>query len=313
MKRAWALIAIVAVLLLAGCENIDVYALIEPPQTTTVPTVSRSANYAEPGPGEYRLGNLVLDLYPAQGGTVRLNDTDLASRAMEALNDPARRTGLTRKEPFGGVVVIRNTDDEELGRFSVSGEGDLLGRDEEGNLFRLPAWIYYQMEYTLWQQQTGFHTASLQWDPEGDDAVLKLELPSLIMPLIVQANGYADAYCLTTKIYGVRPGTEQTKVYLLAGYAGYTLEGEGFRLTFRRITPVTLTFDKVKKNVWRLSSYQEPQDITSMASVRSILPYEYTVQAMEDMKDPAAMETELTRQATDWLRENGLAALPILQ
>lgn len=318
-RRARILAALLATALLAcGCEEIDVSGLVAPDAPTSVPTVTASSRYLQPPEDENRLGNLILDAYTAQGAAVRISDHTVAGMLLQAMNDPGRQFESQAGYPMDNILVIRDADNQEIARMTVSSDGDMVGRNENTmRYFNIPEWVYYQIEYYLWMKNASFYGAPLTWDPGKGDGALMLRIDSMLRVLLPQAYGYAEAYLTSFKLYGIGEGSYQTKVYLLVAYAGYARDGDAFKQLFKRVVPVTLTLYELSGQTWRYIAYQEPKTTAAAPSaitqsaVRAIFPYEHTVQAMDDLKDTQSLAGELTHKAQEWLRNHGLSGLTV--
>jgi hypothetical protein len=146
--------------------------------------------------------------------------------------------------------------------------------------------------------------------------MLELELPRLLKAAMLPAYGYAMAYFVTYKIYGINTSVRNTvKVYLLITYAGYDILGTSFAPNFLYTTPVSLTFKRTGGDYWRFTDLQQPPQTKLKkdlyTNVRKVIPFNYIDAVLEDLKNTDAQAQDIVRLATEYLRDMGIDGLTV--
>jgi hypothetical protein len=221
------------------------------------------------------------------------------------------------KGKFNNKLEILDPDGKPRYSFSLSSDGQMLLKyTDGGKIFRMPEYIYYLLEETLWSYSGSLMDTLVKWQPDKGTALLELELPRLLKSAMLPAYGYAMAYFTEYKIYGVNTSVRNTaRVYLLVTYAGYDITGTTFSPSFLMTTPVTLTFKKAGGDYWQLTDLMQPPQ-TKLAkdlytNVRTIFPFGYMEDVMEDLKDTSFQVRDIVQLATEYLRDMGLNGLTV--
>ena len=270
-----------------------------------------------PPPSVSRFEGYSVRIKPVKGPEVVLTEPIAAEQLMDAFNTERLKVdGAIGK--FDNRVDILDQSDEVRYSFAVASDGQLLVKSGS-KAFRMPEYIYYLLEQRLWELGGSLVSGTISWQPEKKDTkMLETELPRLIKTSMFPAYGYALTYFASYKIYGVNTEVKDTaKLYMLLMYAGYDVQGNAFIPRFTQTGPATLIFKRLRADKWQLVDFRlpvEPKDHTKQAvydSIRRVFPYEYMEPVAGDMKDTTALNKDIIRQATDYVREQKLPGLSI--
>lgn len=290
------------------------------PQVTAAP-----AKAAAPGVERYQ--GYYLRIKPARGPEITLKEPVAAQLIMDSLQ--VERLQVKEKVgTFRARVDILGPDGKVQYAFTVSSDGQTLIRYKDGRVFRMPEYVYYLIEESLWTYDGTLVETPLKWQPEKGNTQLELVLPRLIKTSLLPAFGYAPAYFCSYKIYAVNTETrDKAKVYMLITYAGYDFEGNTFSPTFQYTTPATLIFTSTGTDTWRLAGFKQPpetkEDRNLYTDIRTIFPYECMEEVMADIKSKRSdNETEvkgveaqvkdIVQQATEYLNTVGLSGFTVV-
>jgi len=221
---------------------------------------------------------------------------------------------------FGNKLDVLDPDGKAQYSFTLSSDGQMLLKSKDGTVFRMPEYVYYLLEESLWSYSGSLIPGNLKWDTTKGTAQLELELPRLLKAAMLPAFGYSSAYFCSYKIYGVNTSTRDTvKVFLLLDYAGYDIKETSFSPDFTYLSAVTLVFSKVSNDVWQLTDLKQPpvakEQKDLYTCVRSIFPYDYMDDVMDDLKgvstQKSSMNKDIVRQATEYLNAIGISGLTV--
>jgi hypothetical protein len=316
IKKAAAILLAASMILASGCGGTPAPAkTTEPPER---PTVTAAPGKIAP-PDVSNFAGYSLNLKPARGPSVVMQEPVAAQLIMEAFSSE-RLQVRDAKAKFGNKVELVDPEGKVRYKFTLASDGQLLLKymEGDGRVFRMPEYIYYLMENTLWSHGGSLMENQVKWQPDKGTQLLELELPRLVKSAMLPAFGYSMAYFTTYKIYGVNTETRNTaKVYLLVTYAGYGISGETFAPDFLYTTPVTMIFAKTGGDYWNLVEFkQPPQTKTKLkkdlyANVRTIFPYECMEPVMDDLADLSGQEKAIVRLATEYLNDVGISGLTV--
>lgn len=320
--RCMALILILTLVLAgAGCGKGKSTATASPTPAPERPEVTSSPDKIAP-PAVERFAGYTLSLKPARGPVVILQEPIAAQLIMDAYSTERLRVENAVGK-FDNKLEVLDPEGKARYSFSVASDGQLLMKASDGRVFRMPEYVYYMLEERLWGFEGSLVGNDLQWEPGNGTAQLELELPRYLKAGMQPAFGYASAYFTTYTIYGVNTETRDTaKVYLLLTYAGYEIDGKSFTPGFLYTTPATLIFKKAGKG-WRLTGLKQPPQLIELTgkdlynSVRTIFPYDYMEEVLEDLKIVTKQKSEsppvkdIVRQATEYLNTVKISGLTV--
>jgi hypothetical protein len=312
LRCAAASILAAVILAASGCSG-----SATPTPASTPP--ERPQVTAAPGkltpPDAQRFVGYTVKLKPAIGPELILKEPVAAQLIMDAFSSERLQVNGAVGN-FNNKLEILDPDGKAEYSFTLSSDGQLLLKTTDGKFFRMPEYIYYLLEQSLWDFGGSLMDSWIKWQTEKGTAELELELPGLLKTAMLPAFGYSMAYFCTYKIYGVNTSTRDTaKVYLLMTYAGYDISGTSFSPNTLYTTPATLIFAKVSNGVWRLTGLKQPpvtkEKNDLYTNVRTIFPYDYMDDVIEDLKDTSAQVKDIARQATEYLNESGISGLTV--
>lgn len=256
--RIIAAAAVVAVFLsAAGCGG--------SPSVSPAPTATpypRPDVSAAPGklsaPKAAGYEGFALKVKPAHGQELILKDSSAVQLVMDAWQtDRLQVKGVQGR--FSDKLTVLGADGKPKYVFSLASDGQMLLKAQDGRVFLMPEYVYYLLENSLWTFGASLMDGDVKWQPDKGTATLELELPRLVNSAMLPAFGYSLAYFTSYKIYGVNTDTRNTaKVYLLATYAGYDVDGQNFSPKFLYTTPMTLIFTTTGGNLWKLTALKQP-------------------------------------------------------
>lgn len=322
LRRWWAALLCIALALSAGCSAKS--ASSADPTATPTPTPAPRVT-AAPGkvaaPAVQRFAGYVVRVKPVKGPQALLTEPIAAQLLLDA-SVTARLQVSDAVAKFDNDIEVYDPNSTTKYHFKAASDGQLLMRNDQGHVFRMPEYIYYLLEQKLWEVGGSLKTGVLTWQPEsGSTQQLETELPRLIKAAMLPAYGYALGYFCSYKIYGLNTTTKDTvKVYMLLCYMGYDVDatkGSAFLPLFTHTSAAQLVFTRIRGNTWQFADLRlpvTPKDVnkdTTYASIRKVLPFEDMDAYDADIKDTSALTKDIVRQATDFLRENGLTGLTI--
>lgn len=297
-----------AALLLSGCS-----APALPEALDTYPHVAVAENrVAPPDSSEYE--GWSVQVVTTSKVPATLQDCSLVQVIIDAW--AAERLVVTDvTSAFDNKLDILDAGGETRYSFSLASDGKLLLKDDMNRIFQMPAYAYYMLEGSLSAYGLTLKDTPISWSPTAENAQLQLEyyLPHIIKTIQVPSLGYAMAYFTDVVIYDMRlqENDTQVKLYLLTTFVGYDLQNGAFTMTIRDIRPANMVLTQQKDGSWQATGYQEASDPKDYESVRTVLPYDYAKQAINDVKDPSATLQDLRVQAADYLRQAGLSAYSV--
>jgi hypothetical protein len=314
--RAAALLLAAALALAAGCStgSTQPSGTTAPPERPEVPATSGKV---EPPAASNFIGYSIR-LKPARGSAVILQEPVAAELIIGAFSSE-RLVVKGAESKFGNNLELLDPGGVPRYTFALSSDGQMLLKytGGDGRVFRMPEYIYYLMENTLWSYGGSLMDAPVKWQPAKGTSLLELELPRLIKASMLPAYGYAMAYFASYKIYGVNTSVRNTaKVYLLVTYAGYDIAGTNFSPNFIVTTPATLIFKTTGGDYWQLTAFMQPphtvlkKDLYS--NVRTIFPFDSMDAVMADLADPGFQVSDIVRLATEYLHDVGISGLNVI-
>ncbi len=308
---------------LAGCASSDPQASPTATATATAPAVPQVT--AAPGkvaaPQVQRFHGYEARLKPVKGPRSQLSEP-IAAQLMLDASVTQRLNVPNAVAKFGNDIEVYDPNSDASYHFQIASDGQLLMRADDGHVFRMPEYIYYLLEQRLWEVGGTLKEGTITWQPEsGSTELLETELPRLIKTAMLPAYGYAMGYFCSYKIYGLNTSNKDSvKIYMLLMYMGYDIDdtkGAAFLPEFSHVSAASLTFKRLRGNTWQLAELRlpvTPKEVnkdTTYASVRKVLPFEHMDAYEADIKDTSALTKDIVRQATEFLRENGLTGLSI--
>ena len=315
VSRVAALMLIAAAIMASGCRQANQPAAATAPPER--PDVTAAPGKVAP-PGVSNFAGYSIRLKPAQGTAVILQEPVAAQLIMDAFS--SQRLQVQGAEgKFNNKLELLDPEGRSKYAFSLTSDGQMLLKYEggDGRTFRMPEYVYYLLEGSLWSYGGSLMDTQIKWrQPDKSTAMLELELPRLLKAAMLPAYGYAMAYFVTYKIYGVNTSVRNTaKVYLLVTYAGYDIKGTSFLPSFLYTTPVALTFTRTGGDYWRLVELKQPpqtkQKKDLYTNVRKVTPFDYIDAVLEDLKNTDAQSQDIVRLATEYLRDMGIDGLTV--
>jgi len=308
MKRRLLLLCLMLSLGLTGCFSIDTERLIDRDEPTAVPSLPtvHPLGTPKPDPNGYS-----LRLTTAGGTVLILQESSLA----RILLDAAAEERLRLDNPgcaFPHTLEVLDASGAILRSFSLADDGCLNAKDEAGNYFRVPEYLWSEMETELWKHLDSLWVQDWIWSGDTEStAALEVRLPYLLTQILPQRVGCLDGYFCTYKLYEVAVGKDTVRIYLLAVWSAYSIQNDRFHCVYEEGVPVRLTLDRVRNQAWRLSGYKEADfsDGVTTEAVRSVLSYENTKLAMTDLEDLSGFHESLRMQVYSYLLERGLSGL----
>ena len=297
----------------SGCSKANPSATATPPPDR--PEVTASQEKIAPPPAVDFTG-YSLRIKPARGPTVILQEPVAAQLIMEAFSTD-RLQVKDAEGKFDNKIDLIGSDGKAKYSFTLTSDGQMLLKYAlDGRVFRMPEYVYYLIENSLWTYSGSLMDTDIKWKAGSDTSELELQLPRLLKAAMLPAYGYALAYFVTYKIYGVDTSVRNTAyVYLLITYAGYDIQGTNFAPNFIYTTPVTLMFAKTGTDLWRLAELKQPpqtkQKKDLYTNVRTIFPYDYMDDVLTDLADTSFQTKDIVSLATEYLNEMGIEGLSV--
>jgi hypothetical protein len=280
-----AAVALAFLLSTAGCGG--------SPTATVGPTASpvpRPDVTAAPGkvsaPAPSGYAGYALKLKPAHGQELIIKD----SAAVQLVMDASATERLQVKDAvakYSNKLTVLDADGKAKYTYALSSDGQMLLKSQDNRVFRMPEYVYYMLENSIWTYGSTLMDDDVKWQPDKGTATLELDLPRLIKTAMLPAFGYSLAYFTTYKIYGVNTATRGTaKVYVLATYAGYDVHGQSFAPNFFYTTPMTLIFAAAGGDSWKLVALKQPALTSAQPAASSGKPEETSTQPKESSAQP---------------------------
>ena len=313
MKRCWLLLLAVMVLL-TGCEGIDVSRLLDHELPTRIPEITASS-LARSTP-TFNGPATCLRIYEDNTVVGDVMDSSMANQLFWAAQDD---TCLLTDEAgcsFDRKVEILDDKNTVLAQVMVASDGCRYATRSDGQVMMVPEYTYYGLEYGLWNAGKSLASRTFTYEPEEDsDVVLDIRMQQEIPVLLRQRYGYADGYFCRWEIYEVAREKETVSVYVQLYYGLYTLSEESFSPMRRGNVALRLTYDWVEEDIWQLGSAKFSDDSVKdsqiQSAVRNVFSFELTRKFMQKYNDTELMEQDIMLQAKEYLRQRGMGRMTI--
>lgn len=298
----------IIMILLSACGSTDLSSILLDQEISLIAPIPKSDEYIDPPVSlSNKAANVHIQL--EDGTNILMKLPAVAQRMYEASQSPMQEEKNVSC-PMDIHGYVSDSSGNKRFDFQVAADGcpNIYIEDLNKNI-RLPHYVYYSMEYEMLKEGYSF-LPDFKWEPADGTGAMELRLNHILTTSAIARYGYTDASFTTYELLDYIYDASSVIVYLITSRAGYTsIEGNFIRQYFKT-TAVKLIFTRIDGR-WRLTFYDEALDTTKSTSIRTVTPYEFMDKAKSLIEDPTVLEEELHHQTVNYLRNLGLASMPI--